>query len=39
MLRDVIVALASRSREMVRRYEARERERYHRSKPWLKRSS
>jgi hypothetical protein len=39
MLREVIVALAARSREMVRRYEARERARYQRSKPWLKRSS
>jgi hypothetical protein len=35
----MIVAIAARSREMMRRYEARERLRYARSKQGLKRSS
>jgi hypothetical protein len=35
----MIVAIAARSREMMRRYEARERLRYNRSKPGFRRSS
>lgn len=38
MLRDVIVAIAARSREMMKRYEARERNRFDRARARVKRT-